>query len=75
MAEVAMKAMEERIQGLAAEVAVMKTEVQNFANQLATEKETFTDEVNLEFARHKLAITEVVEGARGEFTKVQGTLS
>ncbi len=64
----------ERMEQLAADLAAVKLEVATFAGALKEEKQRFSDEVNLEFARHKLAIQEVVTSARTEFTRQQTEL-
>ena len=64
-----MASVEERMEQLSLELTSLKTEVKSFAGALANEKAQFTDEVNKEFAMHKLAIQEVVTAARAEFDR------
>ncbi len=69
-----MKAMKERIEGLEADFVVVKQDMKYVLNQLEQQKTDFADQVNREFAMHKLAIGEVVESARTEFGRVQVNL-
>ena len=61
-----------RVEELEKEVESMKRCFDGFMNLLERQKAAFGDKVELEFAKHKTVIQELVEGAKKEFYTLQG---
>jgi hypothetical protein len=59
--------MEERLSSIENDLMTLKGDLRTALSQLEEESITFTDGVNVEFTKHKLALNEVVEGAKKEF--------
>ena len=60
-------ALERRIDELEVRLAAISDKQSGAVNQFNNDKQKFKDETEFEFAQHKLALHDVVEGARSEF--------
>ena len=68
-------AMEGRLGQLEATVAQLRGDVADHARGLEAEKGNFQDQINLEFAKHKIVIQEIIASAKKEFDDVKTNLN
>ena len=67
-----MATVQEKITQIEDELIQLRASMNEQAKNLEEQKIAFTDGVNLEFTKHKLAMQEIVDSARKEFEKIQG---
>ena len=70
-----LKTLQENTIGLGDGLTQVTADLKVYATGLAAEKVDFTQQLNIELDKHKLALASVVDGARSEFTVLKGQLT
>ena len=65
-------AMEARMTQMETDLATMRADMLTHARSLEEQKVALMDNLNLEFANHKILMGEIIEGARKEFADLKG---